>query len=201
MMHEIDRLGVPPFDVAEVRRRATRPPARPMRRRIIMIAALGILVPALATAAVKFVPFEVTHKYGMWQVYPPKGTSESYVHPTQATLAKVAQRAPYRVIWPADIPTSSRLNFLGSDASQLFTLAYQCPGTRTGYSAVIIIPKNYPGINANIGKWFESQTIPHGRVLKWTIGEERVLLESTCLSSAQMARVRRATIAEGRASR
>lgn len=194
-MHQLYALRVPEFNFEAIKRRAEAP--RRLRRRIFAAVGLGTVAPALAFAALQFVHFDVTHKYGMWQVYPPRHTSTDYRNPTQATLEAVAKRARYHVVWPAGMPGTSILEALDDDASQMFTLVYTCPGTPRGYSAAVIIPKDYSAINPDLGAWFFSQKIPHGRVLKWNVRDQLMLVESTCLSSEQIARVRAATIAAG----
>lgn len=196
----VEQLHVPPVNFAAIAQRATTNARVPRRRRRVVWLTLAVLIPAVAAAAVfRFVPFQLTHKFGMWQVYGPSYASKMYWHPTSATLVQVARLAPYRVIWPVGIPKSNPMENLDSEASQLFFLLYPCPGSLTGYSSVAIIPKNYAPINPNLGKWFDSQTIPHGRVLKFAVGEELMLLESTCLTSSEMQRVKTATIATGAA--
>lgn len=198
-MREIDTLPVPRFNFAAIKARSER--RRPLRRRAFVTATLALLVPALAFGALQFVPFKVTHKYGMWQVYPPSHVSRSYRNPTQATLIAVGKRAHYRVIWPIAMPKTSVLENLGDDASQMFTLVYRCPDSLSGYSAVVIMPNNYSAIDPNLGKWFYSQTIRHGRILKWRVGDQLMLLESTCLSDADLSRVREATMRAGATQR
>ena len=196
-MHELDALPVPDFDFAAIKQRAQRP--RRIGRRVFTATVLAIAVPALAFAALQFVPFSVTHKYGMWQVYAPRRTSVFYRNPTQSTLATVAKRARYRVVWPAQMPQSNTLEALDDDSSQMFTLVYRCPQSLRGYTAAVIIPQNYAAISPQLGKWFFSQSIPGGRIVKWRVRNQLMLLESTCLTMEELEHVRAATNSAGAA--
>lgn len=200
LTNAVERLDLPAFNFAAILKRAATNTSASQRKRRIVWLTVGFLIPAIAAAAVlRFVPFQVTHRFGNWQVYGPPGTSTQYRYPAQKALAEAAQLAPYRVVWPVGMPKSSVLEYLDSEASQMFVLFYPCPGSLTGYSSVGIIPKNFSAINPNLGKWFDSQTIPRGKMLKFAVGEERMLLESTCLSNAEMQHVRTATLASGTA--
>ncbi len=190
-------IPVPPFDFSTVSaRRPHTPEKTTSRRKIISAALLLIVLPAIAAAAAHFIPLQVTHRVGNWQLW---GPSKTYEHPTAADFSRLARQAPYRVTWPVGVPREHKLLFLGAVGSEVFLLAYACPGksANSSTSMLAIIPKNYESVNPNLGKWFESQ-IANDRVNeRWNAGEESVVLTTDCLARRQIDRIRTATIAAG----
>jgi len=189
---QLDDLYVPPFDFAAVERRvhSTREKQRP-RRSIVAIGLLSIVLPALAVAAAHFAPIGITHRFGSWQLY--SQTLEINRRPTQASLERLGLRAPYHVIWPQAFPTGMKIRWIASVASEVMIVQYRCP--HSGETSVVIIPKDSDAINPKLQHWFSSQMMKTTKAAyEWTAGDERIRLQTNCLSAAQVARIQAAMI-------
>lgn len=200
-MHEIDSLPVPKFDFAAVKARAEQP--RPVRRRLLILPGLAILLPVLAAAAVlKFTPVTVTHIGGWYQIH---ASSVNVTWKASAgTLSNFARTAPYRIIWPSGLPKDKTLQIAISTSSELFVVAYRCTPKlqRDKMLWFVIAPRNYGGINANLGIYLhDPHTFGHHKFAVWSTGDELVRLETNCLSDEQISKVRSAMIAAGAAQR
>lgn len=192
----IASIPAPKFDFSGVQLRAERKLQRPMRRRNVIAGILLIIAaPLLAVAAVRFVPLQVTHRFGNWQLYSP-GKNEMQLHPRPEEFSRLAHEAPYRVVWPAGLPRDSKPFMLGSTGSEVFTILYSCAGQRIDRASTmaIIIPKNYASVNPNLGNWFSSQVQDKARNAFWDVGNESVFFGSDCLTNREIARVRAETI-------
>ena len=193
----IDAIDVPQFDFAAIKARAVRKPARAHRRRTIVTVTLLILLPALAAAAAHFIPLQVKHRFGNWQLW---GPSRTFTHPSAADFSKLAREAPYHVVWPAGVPADHKLLFLGAMGSEVFTMVYTCPVKDVSYNStsIVIIPKNFQAVSPKLGKWFESQVASDRTNASWNVGSERVALTTDCLTSQQIQNIRDAmTVSSG----
>lgn len=191
-------IVAPRFDFEAVRLKAEQRRQRPTRRRkVIAVILLTIAAPIVAVAAAHFVPLQVTHGYGNWQLYgPDKG--ETLLHPSPATFLRLAQKAPYQVVWPSGLPHGHKAFMLGGVGSEVFIIVYSCAGQRIDHasSLAVIIPKNYSAVNRKLGKWFSSQMQDHPHSAIWDVSEERVLFGSDCLTQRQIAHVQAAMSAK-----
>ncbi|HEV3152623.1 MAG TPA: hypothetical protein VGZ02_02345 [Candidatus Baltobacteraceae bacterium] len=196
----IEAIEVPRFDFTTITARRSGQPARQARWRSALTIALLIVVPALAAAAVHFIPLQVDHRFGNWQLF---GPSREFTHPTAADFSTLARQAPYRVVWPAGVPREEKLMLLSSTGNEVFIAAYRCPSIdlRKGNDALstfIIIPKSYAAVNPKLASWFESQM--HNAALNtlWNAGDESVLLSTGCLTPAQVDNIRALMITAGK---
>ncbi|HEY9181107.1 MAG TPA: hypothetical protein VIO32_10335 [Candidatus Baltobacteraceae bacterium] len=194
---QIDAIPVPHFNFVAVAARAAHLPVRTNRRRAIVATLLIIVLPALAAATAHFVPLRVTHRVGNWQLY---GPSRDFMHPTTSDFSKLARQAPYHVVWPVGMPGDHKLLYLSAVGSEVFLMAYNCPGKNASYSTtmVAIIPRNYKAVNPNLGKWFVSQIANDRSNELWDAGDESVVLTTACLTREQVERIRNLTIAASR---
>lgn len=194
----IAAIPAPKFDFAAVQKRADGKPAHRPRRNVIAGILLMIAAPIVAVAAAHFVPLQVTHRFGNWQLYGPD-RGETLLHPTSAMFSRVARQAPYPVVWPSGLPRQHKPFMLGGVGSEVFTVVYSCAGQRIdrASSVAVIIPKNYAAVNPKLGKWFTSQIQDHRQNALWDVGGESIMLGSDCLTQQQIARIREATIARG----
>lgn len=185
LCRQIDEISAPPFDFATVKERTVRPEKPRTKRRVFLAAGLlCVALPALAVAAAHYAKIQVTNRFGTWQIYSP--TVNVDWKPTNATLERIARRAPYHVIWPQGFPKDMRLRMTLSAASQLVLLQYRC-GNR-GVTFVTIIPKH---AEAELQSWLSSQKMKNvNAAYQWTVGEERVSLQTNCLNAGQVAHIR-----------
>jgi hypothetical protein len=183
-------LSVPAFDFAAIEARARRLTNRSVakRRTVITGSAMIIILSALAAAASYFTHLNVSHGFGTWQVYGPRVAIN--LHPTQRTLDQLARNAPYRVIWPSALPKGTRLSMTGSMASEIMILGYGCVHGRILRFA--IIPRNSDAINPNLRMWLSGLKIEKGVNQDWQVGEERVRVQTNCLTTSQIQTIRSA---------
>ena len=114
MERRIAAIPVPKFDFAAIQLKAAKKAQRETRRRNIVAAiALIIAAPMVAAAAAHFVPLQVTHRFGNWQLNGPnKGVT--LLHPVPAMFSKLSRQAPYLVVWPSGLPRGHKPFMLGS---------------------------------------------------------------------------------------
>ncbi len=192
----VDSLNVPAFDFSAIQARATRLRARSpiTARKLLNGSALVVILSSLAAAASHFTPLDVTHRFGTWQIYGPQASVN--MRPTQATLDRLARTAPYRLVWPTSLPIGTVLHTVSSVASEVILLDYACP--QKGTLRFQIIPYASGEINVELRAWFSSLKMQRGLNREWRAGEERVRVQTNCLSESQIQRIREATIAAGR---
>ena len=188
----VDALPVPAFDFAAIQARVGRLTNRSVVRRRTMVtgSALIIVLSALAAAASYFTHLNVSHRFGTWQVYGPRVAIN--LHPTQKTLDHLARNAPYRVIWPSALPAGTRLRIAGSMASEIIILGYDCP--QKGVLRFAIIPRNSDAINSNLRMWLSSLKVEQGINQDWQVGQERVRIQTDCLTTGQIQTIRSAMV-------
>ncbi len=188
----VDALPVPAFDFAAIQAQVGRLANRSVvrRRTLITGSALIIVLSALAAAASYFTHLNVGHRFGTWQVYGPRVAIN--LHPTQKTLDQLARNAPYRVIWPSALPKGTRLRMAGSMASELMILGYDC--AHTGILRFAIIPHSSDAINPKLRMWLSSLKVKQGINQDWQVAEERVHVQTNCLTNSQIQTIRSAML-------
>lgn len=190
----VSALPVPAFDFGAIQARVGHLRARSVAARRTMIAASGLVIvlSSLAAATGVFTHFNVSHRFGTWQVYGPRAVINT--HPTQGTLDRLAHGAPYPVTWPTAFPKGTTLRMVGSMASQLVILEYHCPNK--GTSRFTIMPNTTYASDANLRMWVSSLKINPGIDREWQVGQERVRVQTNCLTLNQIQTIRSAMIAE-----
>ena len=191
---DVDALSVPPVDFSAIQVRASRLGTRSSSRRpIASVAAALVVFSSLAAAATQFTHLNLTNKFHTWQLY---GPSKITWHPSQATLVNIQQRAPYRIVWPASLPTGTSLRMINNIASEVIFLDYQCADK--GQLWITIAPKNSAAVNPNLTKWAATLKLRGGESAEWQTGEQRVRLTSTCLTTSQINKIRSAMSSPGK---
>lgn len=167
------------------------------RRNLVAAILLIIAAPLVAMAAAHFIPLQVTHRFGNWQLNGP-ARGETLLHPTPAMFSRFARKSPYPVIWPSGLPPAHKAFMLGSVGSEVFVVVYSCGGQRIdrASSSAVIIPKNYSAVNPKLGSWFNSQLQDHRQNALWDVGSESIVFGSDCLTQQQIAAVKTAMLAQ-----
>jgi hypothetical protein len=162
----IESLPVPQFNFSGIKARAERRamPRKVNRRNVATAIITAFALPAVALAAVHFMPLGVTHVSDNWQL---RGVTQTYMNPSAALFDKAARMAPYRVVWPAGLPQTSKPNALGVTGSEVFIAFYNCPNGRSYMPGVwaIIVPRHYNQVNSELGQWLTHQMAIHQRKL------------------------------------
>ncbi|HLI97903.1 MAG TPA: hypothetical protein VKT72_17680 [Candidatus Baltobacteraceae bacterium] len=192
-------IPVPRFDFAAIVSRAAHRPESRIRRRIVTVAVLFILLPALAAAAVHYFPVKVEQtRSGSLVIVSDTLTVSWRARPTD--LRRIARGLPYRVVWPTGLPQNVNLRTASSADSQVAIVEYRCRNNRFAQfiimpkqMRVVRAPKQLAGIRVNLA-WMKRQ-------FNWTAGEEQVRVQTNCLSDTDVARIRAAMVAAGRAKR
>jgi hypothetical protein len=196
---QIESMDVPQLDVSAVRARGLKSAAS-KRRHIFAAVLAAIMVPMLAAAATYYLPVQIVPRgNGTAQIYAKH--VEAIWRPSARTLADIARKAPYRIVWPSDLPARTHLRSTMVMNSEVVLLTYACatPGT----SHFIIAPSDAAFTPEIMKQW------PAGAVrvsvrrarqkYEWTAGEERVRLDTDCITPHQVAAIRSAMIAAGAA--
>ena len=198
-MREIDTIVVPDFSFSAIKIRAQRRPRKNRMRRMITIAGLAVLVPALAAAAaVRFFQPQVYQSGDTLHIY--SNRLITYARPSAATLTSVVKSMPYRIILPRNLPVRAKLGLIAVADAQLITLSYGCPQkTHVGF---VIGPRNLQSL-------YHPPLDPHRHVVmtprigspwhSFLAGEQIVRFSNDCLTKREMGRIQAAMIAAGKA--
>jgi len=195
----VDALPVPTFNLSAIQSRAARKQRAKPRRGIAAAVLAGVLIPVLAAAAVRYLPVRIVSRgNGSFEIQ--TAHAEGNFRPTRQTLQAIAAKAPYRVILPAGLPQTAKLHFTMTAGNAVIMLGYGCPSKR--FIHLMIVPSDFP---------FDTSALFHAHVsvrmrmpsnatrsYKWTAGDERVRLDTNCLSPAQVATVHRAMLRQVR---
>jgi hypothetical protein len=189
----IAAIPPPTFDFATVLSKADRQPKAKPRRSLIAVIVLGIALPIVVAAGVRFVPLQVRHNSGNWQLF---GPDETFLHPTPALFSRAARNAPYRIVWPSALPRDDKPFMLATVGSEVFIVVYSCAGESIdrAWSTAVIIPRNYSSVNPKLGNWFTTQVQDHRQTLLWNLANQSVMFGSDCLTDQQITQVRAATM-------
>lgn len=185
----LNALPVPTFDLPAIQARAARK-QRPNPRRSLAAAVLaGVLIPVLAAAAVRYLPVRIVSRgNGSFEIQ--TAHVEANFRPTQRTLQTIARKAPYHVILPAGLPQAAKLHITATAGNAVILLVYQCPSKR--FIRFTILPSDFPFDTSALFRPSvivrNSINAPHS--YSWTAGDERVRLDTNCLTSAAVAAVR-----------
>lgn len=196
LAHDVDDLAAPEFDFDAIRKRSacTSAPVR-TRRTVLGIFTLALVLPALALGAVRLLP-HVYERGNMVDIYATRVDAQWRTNP--AMLAKLARRAPYRVILPTALPARAKLKSAMIADLTLISVTYQCPGKAT--AQFLIGPARLRTLLHPPKDPYASVTVrppPHLRWQTFTAGNENVRVGTNCLTAEELARVRSAMIAAG----
>lgn len=188
---DVDALSVPAFDFPAIQTRAGLLQSRLSqgRRTMLSVAILFFVVFSLAAAATHFTHLKLTNRLDTWQLY---GPAKVTFNPSRAAVDRVQRQAPYRIVWPASLPAGTSLRMLVDIASEVVVLEYRI--AHRGRAYVTIAPTNSDAINADLPKWLATLSIRGGTNVEWQVGEERVRLETDCLTAVEIQRIRSAMV-------
>jgi len=189
LRRNVDALPVPTFNLAAIQSRAVRMQRPHLRRSIAAAVLAGVLVPVLAAAGVRYLPVRVVPRdNGAFEISTAHVTAN--FRPTQHTLQTIARTAPYRVILPTGLPQAAKLHLTATAGNAVIMLVYQCPSKR--FIRFMIAPSDFP---FDVSALFRTRVIMRSaisapRSYSWAAGDERVRLDTNCLTSAEVAAVR-----------
>lgn len=201
-----ERIAIPPIPLAAIRNAAAQreepKPRKPWAGSIAAMLAGSALLAAAAGAAVWSSTHVSVNPSGMFEVHARKASSRK--NPTTAELRALTQRADFPVVLPTGLPAGTTLEAVSMFDSSALMLTYGLPGAwrRSDHLLPVVLANPHSVGGGSPKNTNRSLQLLIGRkgsgAQQWTIGGEKVMVMSSTMTPAELARMKHAMLATSR---